>query len=154
MRLMVLSLLLSAGLVATGQTNRSASPNSGPIPCGSKLQVTSPSPSACPDAISPVVSTPTIDHPNLSWTDRGQQVKPAVPAQLMTRDQNALQLLALNQLASHEAVAHSPHGKSEPIPTTFPIAHFENLPTDWPGLKYLLIDQAPSATSPTKAKTK
>jgi hypothetical protein len=43
---------------------------------------------------------------------------------------------------------------AEPIPTVFPNAHAEKIPTTWPGLKLLLIDQPQSANATTDTKKK
>ena len=155
MRLVIIALLLSAGSAATAQANPPAAQSSNPASCNSALQSTSPAPGACIESVSPAISSlPTI-RPNLNWTGRDlQQVKPAIPAQLLTGGQNPVQLLALNRFVPQGRPNPSPRAKAEPIPTTYPDAHSENIPTSWPGLKFLLIDQLPSANKPTEAKTK
>jgi hypothetical protein len=49
---------------------------------------------------------------------------------------------------------HSPgtfHGRSEPIPTQWPLAKFEQIPMEWPGLKMALIEHQPAnPTAPSK----
>jgi len=89
-----------------------------------------------------------LDRP---WLAAGQACD---SAQFLIRGQNPAQLLALNRFVPQGAPNPLPRGKAEPIPTTFPDAHFENLPTNWPGLKFLLIDQPPSTNKPEIAKTK
>jgi hypothetical protein len=153
MRLIVPALLLSAGPFALGQSMLSAPQTPGPIPCNSTSQFTSPS--TGPDVVSPAISPQLANRPNLNLKNLTlQQVKPAVPAQLFTRGPNPLRFLALNQPAPQVAPKALPHLKSEPIPTIFPDAHFENIPTNWPGLKFLLIDQPPAASAATDGKTK
>jgi hypothetical protein len=155
MRLVVIALLLSAGSVATGQPNPSAPQRSNPVPCNSALQSTSPASSVCLDPGS--IKIPILPALQLSrsLTDRGLlQVKPAIPAQFLTRGQNPAQLLALNRFVPQGTPNPSPRAKAEPIPTTFPDAHFENIPTNWSGLKFLLIDQPAPAIKPAEAKTK
>jgi len=155
MRLVILAFLLSAGSLATGQPNPPAPQSPNPTPCNSALQSFSPASSVCIDPGSIKTSVLPAPQPNQSWTGHGlPQVKPAIPAQFLIRGQNPAQLLALNRFVPQGAPNPSLRAKAEPIPTTFPDAHSENIPTTWPGLKFLLIDQPPSANQPTIAKTK
>jgi hypothetical protein len=154
MRLMILALLLSAGPLASGQLNHPAPRNPNPTPCNQTLQFIAPSAGPCVDAQSAAVAIQPATLPTLNWTGPGlTQVKPAIPAQLTARSPNPTQFLALNQLAPQVAPNSSLHAKAEPIPTTWPNAHFEKIPTTWPGLKSLPINHSPSADAATSATT-
>jgi hypothetical protein len=153
MRLTVLALLLSAGPIAVGQPNPSASQAPNPASCDPALNLASPD--ACLQSVSPAISSQPAPHLNPNWANRGlPQVKPAIPAELLSRVPNPLQFLALNQAAPRAVPKTSPRGKSEPIPTIFPDAHFERIPTNWPGLEFLLINQSPPANASTDSKMK
>jgi hypothetical protein len=148
MRLVILALLLSAVSIANGQSNPSLSQNTDPHSCDSSLKLISPD--TCVISISPAISILPAAPSNLNQTGRAApQVKPAIAAQLFTRGQNPVLFLALNQPAPPVAPKSSSRAKPLPIPTTFPNAHVERIPTNWPGLEFLLIDQPPSTTATT-----
>jgi hypothetical protein len=153
MRLMALALLLSAGSVVSGQANPPLMQNPNQPSCSPSLNLTSPD--VCVQSVAPALSNQPVFRPNQNLTQRGSsQVKQAIPLQLLVRHPNPIQLLALNQTAPQVAPNSAPHAGALPIPTTFPDAHFENIPTTWPGLKFLLVDQPPSATVLTEPKKK
>jgi hypothetical protein len=155
MRLILLALLVCPAAVAAGQSNPPASPHPDPIPGNSVRQFNAPSFGFSLDAQSPRVSLLPATPATPNWTGLASpQPKSAIPAQLLTRSQNPIQFLALNQHAPQVVPNNLPRGHATPIPTTFPDAHFENIPTTWPGLKFLLVDQAPSASKPTEAPIK
>jgi hypothetical protein len=156
MKLISLALLLSAASMAAGQSDLSASQRTSAAPDNSVLTFISPL-SAGHGAVTPAASILTATHPNLTRTNvnsASPQPKPAIPAQLLTRGQSPVQLLALNHFVSPGAPNNSPLAKSAPIPTTWPNAHFENIPTNWPGLKFLLVDQAPSTNAAAEPNKK
>jgi hypothetical protein len=151
MRLIVLALLLSARPIAIGQSSPSPSQAPNPDPCNSALKLISPD--ACVHSASTAISILPIAPPSLNRTGRALPlVQPAIPSQLLVRNINPVQFLALNQPAPQVAPKASLHGKTEPIPTTFPDAHFQNIPTNWPGLKFMLIDQPPPTSAAGQKK--
>ena len=126
-----------------------------PTPRTSALQFISPASSSRLDPESIKISALPAPQLNQSWTGPGlPQIKPSIPAQLLTRGQNPAQLLALNQLTQKLTPNDSHRAKAEPIPTAFPDAHFENIPTNWPELKFLLIDKPPTTNVAPDPKRK
>jgi hypothetical protein len=153
MRFIVVALLLSAGSLATAQSNPSISQNPNPTSSNPSLKMFMPDTRG--QAVAPALSTQATLRPNLNWAERGlSQPKPLIQSQLLIRGLNPTQLLALNQTAPQVVPQNSPRAKGVPIPTTFPDAHFESIPTTWPGLKFLLVDQTPPADKPTEAPAK